>query len=169
MRSTMLTICLTAAVAIASRTAKADEWQTKLQSVIRSFDTNAVVTIENGAYVYRFHTQMFKIHTIQKTGGITETAHDEEGPNVDGIFLKVSLQDGSYRGAAEIPQDLRRPYWTTFINAYPVATGKHLWLGLSYGSRANQKLMEAIKTCFGPVFPPEPGTINQKIEQEPGH
>ncbi len=165
MKNGVLTVGLIAAVAIASRTANADEWQTKLQSVIRKFDTNAVVTVENGAYVYRYHTQTFRIHTIQKTGAISETAHDEEGPNVDGIFLNVSLQDGPYRGAAVIPQDLHRPYWTTFINAYPVADGKHLWLSLSYGSRADKKLMEAVKTCFGPILPSDPGSINQKIEK----
>lgn len=165
MKKDILTVGLIAAVAIASRTASADEWQTKLQSVIRQYDTNAVVSIENGTYVYRYHTQTFKIHTINKTGGVSETAHDEEGPNVDGIFMKFTLQNGPYQGAAEIPQDLKRPYWTTFINAYPVATGKHLWLGLSYGSRANKRLLEAIKTCFGPILPPEPGAVNQKIEK----
>jgi hypothetical protein len=165
MKSRLLTVGLIAVVAIASRTANADEWQTKLQSVIRQFDTNAVVTAENNAYVYRYHTQTFKIHTIHKTGAISETAHDAEGPNVDGIFLEATLQDDPYQGAAEIPQDLRRPYWTTFINAYPVSGGKYLWLSLSYGSRADKKLMEAVKTCFGPVLPPEPGAINQTIEK----
>ena len=28
-----------------------------------------------------------------------------------------------------------------------------------------QKVIEAIKTCFGPVLPPEPGTINQPVEK----
>ena len=153
------------AVAIVSRPADADEWQTKLESVIRQCDSNALVTVENGAYVYRYHTQTFKIHTVHKTGAISETAHDEEGPNVDGILMKVTLQDGPYQGAADIPQDLKTPYWTTFINAYPVATGKHLWLGLSYGIRADKKLMEAIKTCFGPILPSEPGTINRTYER----
>jgi hypothetical protein len=165
MKNGILTVGLISAIAIASWTANANEWQTKLQSVIRQFDTNAVVTVEDGAYVYRYHTQTFKIHTIQKTGAISEMAYDEAGPNVDGIFLKVSLQDGPYRGAAVIPQDLHRPYWTTFLNAYPVDDGKYLWLSLSYGSRADKKLMEAVKTCFGPVLPPEPGAINQKIRK----
>jgi hypothetical protein len=126
MNKITITICLAMAVALASTTVNADEWQTKLQSVIRQFDTNAVVVIENGAYVYRHNTQTFKIHTIHKTGEFSTQAHDEEGPNVDGIFLKVTLQDGPYQGSAEIPQDLRGPYWTTFINDYPVSGGKYL-------------------------------------------
>ncbi len=160
-----LIISLFATTAAVAQDLKSDEWKTKLQSIIRQYESNAVVTVEDGSYVYRYHTQIFKIHTIQKTGAISDTAHDEEGPNVDGILMRFTLQDGPYQGAAKIPQDLMEPYWTTFINAYPVATGKHLWLGLSYGSHADKRLLEAIKTCFGPILPPEPGTVNQKIEK----
>jgi hypothetical protein len=165
MRSHMLTVGLIAVVVLASRPATADEWQTKLQSVIRLFDSNALVAVEHGGYVYRHHTQTFKIHAIDKTGAISALAHDEEGPNADGVLMRVSLQDGPYRGAADIPQDLHGPYWTTFINAYPVADGKHLWLGLSYGRRADPKLLEAVKTCFGPVRSPVPVVTNQKRER----
>lgn len=156
-----------AVVGIASWAFGADEWQTRLQSTIRQYDTNGVVVVEGGAYVYRYHTQIFKIHNVHKTGKVSETAHDEEGPNVDGVLLKVSLQDGPYRGAAEIPQNLGRAYWTTFINAYPVASGKYLWLSLSYGSQADKRLLEAVKTCLGPILPPQSGTVNQTIERPP--
>jgi hypothetical protein len=130
---------------------QASEWQLKLQSVIRSYDPQAVAAIESGAYVYRSHTQTFKVHAIDKTGKISEAAYEEEGPNVDGILLGITLEEGSYQGAADIPVELRKPYWTTFVNAYPVAGGKHLLLNLSYGSRADKKLIEAIKACMGPL------------------
>jgi len=130
---------------------RASDWQLKLQSVIRSYDPGAAVAIENGAYVYRHHTQTFKVHAIDKTGQISEAAQDEEGPNVDGILLTVFLQEGSYQGAAEIPQELKKTYWTTFVNAYPAAGDKHLLLNLSYGSRADKKLIAAIKACMGPA------------------
>jgi hypothetical protein len=129
----------------------ASEWQLKLQSVIRSSDPGASVAIENGVYVYRHHTQTFKVHTLDKTGLISEDAHDEEGPNVDGILLNISLQEGPYEGAADLPQELKKPYWTTFLNAYPTDGDKHLLLNLSYGSRADKKLIEAIKACLGPL------------------
>ena len=143
----------------AAKNVVADEWQTKLQSVIRQFDPKAVVVVENGTYVYRYHAQTFKMHTIDKTGAISETAHDEEGPNVNGILLKATLEVGPYSGAAVIPQDLKGPYWTTFINAYAVTAKQFVWLTLSYGSRSDKKLLEAIKTCFGPVRPPKAGAI----------
>ena len=147
---------MVAAAAIAQEI-KSDEWMTKLQSTIRQYHTNAVVTVENGAYVYRYHTQNFKIHSIQMTGAISETAHDEEGPNVDGILLTVKLGKGVYAGQAEIPQVLHESYWRTFINAYPVSlpVGAHLWMSLSYGGKSDTNLVHALETCFGDVRPPE--------------
>jgi hypothetical protein len=90
------------------------------------------------------------------------------------IALIVGLLATTVAGAEDVKSDelkikletVIRQHWTTFINAYPVATGKHLWLGLSYGSRANKKLLEDIKTCFGPVSPPASGVVNPKIEKE---
>ncbi|MBA4386825.1 MAG: hypothetical protein C0404_02520 [Verrucomicrobia bacterium] len=163
MQNTWISLLSCAAIVLASE-AWADNWQTKLQSVIRQHDSNAVITVAEGACTYRYHTQVFKIHTIDKIGAISETAHDEEGPNGDGILLKVTMQDGPYRGAAEVPQELAKPYWKTFINDYPTGTGKYLWMDLSYGGRADKKLIEAIKTALGPVHDPVPGTINQKLE-----
>lgn len=151
----------------AKPSAVADEWQAKLQAAIRQFDSKAVVVVENGTYIYRYHTQTFKIHAIDKTGHLSEVAHDEEGPNVDGLLLRVTLHDKPYQGAAEIPQDLRLVYWTTFINSYPVTGGKYLHMQLSYGGRTDRKLLEAIKTCFGPVLPPVPGAINRPLEKPP--
>ena len=165
MKDALLVCLLTTSMAVA-QDVKSDEWQEKLQSVIRQHHTNAVVVVEHGTYFYRYHTLTFKIHTIDKIGNILGTPHDEEGPNVDGILLKVALQDGPYQGAAKTPQDLKKSYWTTFINAYPAANGKCLWMQLSYGSKTDNKLLEAIKTCLGPVLPPVPGAINQTIEIE---
>ena len=168
MKDALLVCLLTTSMAVA-QDVKSDEWQEKLQSVIRQHHTNAVVVVEHGTYFYRYHSLTFKIHTIDKMGNILETPHDEEGPNVDGILLKVTLQDGPYQGAAKTPQDLKKSYWTTFINAYPAANGKCLWMQLSYGSKTDNKLLEAIKTCLGPVLPPVPGAINQTIEKtQPG-
>lgn len=166
-RLVLLIISLLTATAAFAQAPKSDEWATKLQAVIRQHQADAVVAVEQGAYVYRYHTQAFMIHTIHKTGEVSKTAHEQVGPNVDGILLQVTLQDGPYQGAAEIPQDLREPYWTTFLNAYPMATGKYLWMQLSYGSRADKKLIEALKTCFGPVQPRVPGSINQILEKVP--
>ena len=106
MKDALLVCLLTTSMAVA-QDVKSDEWQEKLQSVIRQHHTNAVVVVEHGTYFYRYHSLTFKIHTIDKMGNILETPHDEEGPNVDGILLKVTLQDGPYQGAAKTPQDLK--------------------------------------------------------------
>ena len=140
-------------------------YKTKLLSVIQKYKPKANVEEEGNRLVYRFHTQTFKIHTIHKTGHISEKAHDEEGPDVDGILVSLSLHKGQYSGAAEIPQVINRPYWKTFINAYPVAGGQYLWLSVSYGSKTDMKLIEDLKTCFGPLLPQQPATKNPVIKK----
>lgn len=137
--------------ASSSQVVKEDKWLTKIESVLRQYHTGAELVKEDSVYVYRYRTQTLKLHTVDKTGAISDAAHDEESPEAGGILLKVSLEDGTYQGAAVIPQEVREPYCSTFINAYPVSGGKHILLNLSYGSRADKKLIEAIKTCLGPI------------------
>jgi hypothetical protein len=52
MKYRIIAVGLVAVVAITSLMANADEYQSKLQSVIRQFDTKAVVVMEDGSYVY---------------------------------------------------------------------------------------------------------------------
>ena len=160
-----LTLCLALlATSTVAETAKGDEWKTKLESIIRQYQPDAVVTVENDAYVYRYNTQPFKIHSIQKTGAISPTAHDEEGPNVDGILMTVKLEKGAYEGQADIPAVLHRPYWKSFINAYPVSLpgGAHLWMSLSYGSRTDMNLVRDLENCFGDAALAETPTADEK-------
>lgn len=137
------------------------ECKARLQTIIRKYHPDANIEEENDRLVYRFHTQTFKMHTIHKTGHISEKAHDEEGPNVDGILVTVTLREGKYEGPLETPQTLNRPYWRTFVNAYSVPGPKYLWLSVSYGSRTDKKLIEELKTCLGPLVPQKGSAKNQ--------
>lgn len=155
MRNILIAIICTAGIAASAQNAKSDEWKTKLESIIRQYHSNAVVNVQDGTYTYRYHTQTFKVHSIQMTGEVSKEARDEEGPNVDGILMTVRLEKGEYRGQAVVPQVLTEPYWRTFINAYPVSLpgGAHLRMSLSFGSKTDKKLIRALETCFGAVAP----------------
>lgn len=141
------------------------EYRGKLGAAIRQHHPGAKVEGEGNRLVYRLRTHTFKIHTIHKNGRISQKPHDEEGPNVDGILVEVTIHDGNYLGQAEIPQDLHRPYWRTFINAYPVSGGQYLWVSISYGTRTDKKLVDSIKTCFGPVISRGPHSKNKTLER----
>ncbi len=145
------------------------EYQTKLQAVIQQHHPDAKVEKEDNRLVYRFHTQTFKIHAVNMQGHIYENAHDEEGPNVDGILVRVSLRErereGESVGQAVIPQTIRRPYWQTFINVYPVSASQNLWVSISFGTKTDKNMLDDLLTCFDPVLPLRTSTKNQKLEK----
>ncbi len=99
-------------------------------------DMKPVASVEqNGrAVTLSYNTRKFMVHNTDKLGRHSEKAHKTIGPSYDGLIVQVTVQDGRYAGAARIPQNLRRPYWTTFVNAYPIAKGQQHLQGLS-GSR----------------------------------
>ena len=111
-------------------------------------DMEPVASVEqNGrAVTMSYNTRTFMVHSMDKLGRHSEKAHETVGPRHDGLTAQVTVQDGRYAGAARIPQDLRRPYWTTFVNAYPIAQGKqHLHVNISYGSGTDRAVIKKIK------------------------
>jgi hypothetical protein len=147
----ILTLILTLAVTTTLNAAevKSDEWKTNLESVIHQYDKAGTVVSENSTYDYRYHTLVYKFHPItSQIGDTTGETYNQEGPKEDGIFLQVSVRDGVYQDQVKIPQELRMPFWKTFVNAYPIDTSKYLWVSLSYGKTSDMKFVEALKTCF---------------------
>ena len=105
-----------------------------------------------GEIVADYHSRDFQVYTIFKNGKIADQPHSERGPEYDGFLLRVTWQPGEYHGAAEIPQDVRKPYWTTYINAVPVP-GKqgYLWIQLSYGARTDREILKTLKAAIGAI------------------
>lgn len=125
----------------------------KLIPVISRHLPKAAVSIEDRQVVCRYRTNVFKVHSIHKTGDISSTPHDEEGPNVDGLLLRITIHDGDRAAAADVPQEILRPYWRTFINTYPAGGGRYLWLSISYGHRTDKRLLQELKKLFGSLDP----------------
>lgn len=104
-----------------------------------------------------YKTRKFMVHSSDKLGRHSEKAHETIGPRYDGLIVQVTMQDGQYFGAAMIPQNLWQPYWTTFVNAYPVNKGnRHLHVNISYGSRADHKTIEKIKDMLNSMIDDDP-------------
>jgi hypothetical protein len=104
----------------------------------------------DSAVLGEYRTREFQVYTIYKGGQIAELPHQERGPEYDGFLLRVTLQPGQYQGAAVIPQNLRHPYWTTYLNAVSVPDkDEHLHIQLSYGSRTDRELLEQLKVAVG--------------------
>jgi hypothetical protein len=126
----------------------------KLQKVLKEYGIRRWTQANYNLRVTH-KTNKLMVHTIHKTGYISPKPVEVEGPNYDGLIVEARVGMGQYSGQAEIPQEWKRTYWTTFINAYSIDKGKsHLYLSISYGSRTDKQMIEKIKKCFGPIVEP---------------
>ncbi len=117
-----------------------------LSKIAEDMEPAASVLHDGRTVSLSFNTRTFMVHSSDKLGRRSKEAHQTVGPRYDGLIVQVTMQDGRYFGAAVIPQNLRRPYWTTFVNAYPIAKGKqHLHVNISYGNRTDHQLIKQIK------------------------
>ena len=101
-------------------------------------------------YMARHGTMEFHVHARSKTGEVYSKVHKEEGPNHLGFLLRIQTVPDSNPTAAAVPQELREPYWTTFIDKASL-TGDakaYFLISFSYGSRLDPAFQEAIRTAL---------------------
>ena len=123
-----------------------DRLAVRLKAVLARACPGATVGFEDGGLVARHQTQVFQVHGMMRYGEFDAKPHAERGPNYRGFQLKLNLHDGPVVSAAVIPQDLRRRYWTTFIDAAILpGTGQHARINLDYGARTDPKLIAQLK------------------------
>jgi hypothetical protein len=117
----------------------------KLTAAIHEHCPNAQIVVTNGLFTAKSGTMMFTLHTRQMTGEILTNTFQEEGPNYKGFVLNVEVEKGPYMGQAFGAQELRGPYYPTFIDAPPTEDGtNHYWITFSYGGGLDPKLKQAI-------------------------
>lgn len=169
----LVVIVSTALTAIAAELP--DSLTRKLSAAIREHCPNALIAVSESGFTAKHATMMFTVHRKSKTGEVFPQTYQEEGPNFRGFLLNVSLKEGAYEGAAVVPQTLQGPYFPTFIDAPRTEdAGYHYWVRLSFGSRLDPKLRDAIltvlpKTRFQPSAPSNrPSAPVAKTEAEAG-
>jgi hypothetical protein len=121
-----------------------------LLKVMQQAQPQATLAYTEGELVGQYQTQKFMVHTIYKTGAISEQSREELGPNFQGFLLKLTVQKAAYQGAADWPYGVwHRIYWDTYINEYqlPDKTG-YLRLELSYGARSDTKLLSDVRRAI---------------------
>ena len=117
----------------------------RLTDTIRKYCPEAKIEATEYAFIAKYGTMMFTLHSVSKTGEVSPQTYQREGPNVKGFILGIALQDGKYEGAAMVPQTLQGPYFPTFIDAPATDDGKkHYQVHFSYGSRLDPGLKKAI-------------------------
>ncbi len=126
----------------------------EITKILADFLPDAKIEFKDSIWlVAHYKTQKFMVHSIAKTGRISDEAHEEEGPNHEGILLNFYVNSGNqYLGSLVIPQTFREPYWSTYINAYSIPDrDEHVWTSLSYGIRVDPKMLEEIKAILAKI------------------
>ena len=103
--------------------------------------------IETKADVFtaQFKTINLTIHNLEKTGELSPKTHQQVGPNNNGFILNITHKTGPYAGQLKVPQEMRGPYFSTYVDARPTADGKdHYWIVWSLGSRLSPMVRKTI-------------------------
>lgn len=116
-----------------------------LTAAIQRYFPDAKIERADGTFTAKSGTMEYTVHARSKTGEVFPQTHKEEGPGFTGFILSLRLSDGPYEGAAAVPQHLREPYWTTYIQADNVPKqDKHIFIHFSYGGRLNAEFQKAV-------------------------
>ena len=122
-----------------------------LRSLTETLEPKPQSTFDNNgtSLTMTYQTQKFKIHGRNKGGNISEETHDEVGPSHLGFILRVHMQRKGEINQAVTPQTIREPYWKTDLNVTRLAgSDQQLYWSLSYGSRADETTLDAIRKAI---------------------
>ena len=123
--------------------------QTQLVKALRELNVTAIMEIPDAyagkSLVLRYKTRPYKVYPQSKAGRLGRELVEREGPDDEGILLRAHVQKAGEVNQAAVPQTIREPYWSTYLNVYPVAgTGKQIYMALSYRGWTDKKLIERI-------------------------
>ena len=154
MKKSILAICGVFTVWVAHAEPPSSNLVAKLAAAITNLCPKAEIKVDEYGFSAKHDTMTYTLHSRSKTGQVYPQTYQQEGPAYRGFILSVSLNDGTYEGAACVPQTLQGPYYPTFIDAPSTEDGKkHYQVHFSYGARLDPELKKAIfeatpKTTF---------------------
>ena len=127
--------------------------EARLRDVLKDLNPKPEFTAVGDELVVKYRTRPFWVHLPRRDGGYAREASREEGPDTNGFLLSLRYKGDKYSGPLMIPQTLRYPYWSSYVNEYPVGRGKasggYLWMILSHDV-ADERI-DRIKRCVATV------------------
>ncbi len=121
------------------------ELVTKLTAVVREHCPDAKFEPTDQAFTAKHGTMEFTVHRIASTGEVMPATDQQEGPNIKGFLLVVSIENGQYGGPLALPQVLNGPYYPTYVDRPPAGDHEHYYsINFSYGSAIAPQLKHAI-------------------------
>ena len=164
----MVSVVMMAAGAVVADDSPLSQVADALTKIAAELNPVSSVVQDRRAVSLSYETRKFMVHNTDKLGRHWAKAHETVGPKTDGLIVQISLQDGRYFGAAKIPQNIHRPYWITYVNAYPIAKGKqHLHVNISYGGRTDRETVKKIKTLLDTMIDDAPENTKRQAVDSP--
>ena len=128
-----------------------DALDKRLRQVLQGVKPAPTIGLEGHVLTAAYRTRRFSVHAIHKTGEIAQVPDGQLGPEHNGLLLKAWVERAGVHEAEEGAQNLRRPYWTTHLNAHPLSKASMLKLSLSYGSHTDRAVIEKLKEAVAAV------------------
>ena len=105
--------------------------------------------------MFRYKAKKHKVFPRNKTGREGERLIEVEGPENDGVLLRVHVQKKGEVNQAVVPQVLRQHHWMTFLDVHPVSgTDRQIYIALAYGEESDKDLVKKIKAVLAVVEKP---------------
>lgn len=125
-----------------------------LGPIIQQHYPNAQFFDTSTTYSARARAMHFSVHMITPKGVWSSETRMVEGPNSDGFILLLELVPGRYQGVAKFPQQLRGPYWETYLNVrHTSGDSQHIKISFSYGSTIKPAFKTAMLQALGATAP----------------
>jgi hypothetical protein len=139
MRLPFVVLALDCLLAVAGRTAADNAPKPdikplleEVRKLVEKHYPKAKVTQKGQTIHFEFNTRKFMIHEPLLTGE-WQDAHEEAGPQQNGIYGDIELRAGEYVGMAKTPQSFDKRYFTLLLMApYSKKLDHHLYVHLKY-------------------------------------
>lgn len=114
--------------------------------VVKHFPKAKYSWTRDGSTIHFEHnTRVFMIHEPDKFGE-WQDAREERGPQKGGILCAIELRKGEYKGAAAVPQEFDKRYFTLYLAApYSKKLDHHLYINLKYPKDVSKDFLKEFK------------------------
>ena len=98
----------------------------------------------------------YDVHAVTADRSIEADAHQEMGPEFDGIMIRVRQSEPVLqRETTQITGRSRGPFWMKYVAQYNLDNDP-IYLEILYGSKCDQKLLEAVTNALDKLYGPPP-------------
>jgi hypothetical protein len=124
------------------------------------------IKVEEKSLTLRYKTRNYMVYSVSMQGRIGKKLMEREGPDDEGVLLRVYMQtkgeDNQFYGA----QTHVEPYWKTYLNTIPIKNSeKQVFVTLSYGPRTDKDLISKLKSIAEQAGTGQPATQPRQAKE----